>query len=175
MTAGNANPAAVHTAVIAIGSNLGRKVENCRRAVAELNSLPGSRVADISPFYRTAPVGYRDQDWFVNAAVVLETGLAPLDLLGALQAIQRRAGRTQPTVRFGPRVLDLDIIFYDDAVIETSELTVPHPRMHERRFVLQPICDMNPAIVHPVLAVRVQTLLDRIEDENQKIEPCACD
>jgi 2-amino-4-hydroxy-6-hydroxymethyldihydropteridine diphosphokinase len=175
MTAENPEAAGFHTAVIAIGSNLGRKVENCRRAIAALEALPNSRVTDTSRFYRTAPVGYRDQDWFINAAVVLETALAPLALLRALQGIQRRAGRKRQTVRFGPRILDLDIIFYDDAVIDTPELTLPHPRMHERRFVLQPICDMNPAIFHPVLGECAKTLLDRIDDELQIIEPCACD
>ena len=175
MTAENPDAAGFHTAVIAIGSNLGRKVENCRGAISALEALPNSRVVDTSRFYRTAPVGYRDQDWFINAAVVLETALEPLALLHALQEVQRRAGRKRQTVRFGPRILDLDIIFYDDAVIDTPELTLPHPRMHERRFVLQPICDMNPAIFHPVLGERVQTLLDRIDDELQIIEPCACD
>lgn len=167
--------AARHTAVIAIGSNLGRKLENCRNAIDSLERLPASRVVDTSPFYRTAPIGYEDQDWFVNAAVVLDTALAPFELLDALQEIERRAGRTRPSVRFGPRVLDLDIIFYDDAVIDTPMLTVPHPRMHERRFVLRPICDMDSAFVHPVLGQPVQTLLDRIQDENQAIEPYPCD
>jgi len=175
MTSDSRARAVFHTAVIAIGSNLGDKVENCRYAVSELHRLPNSRVVDTSPFYRTAPVGYREQDWFINAAVMLKTSLKPHELLHALQAIQRRAGRTRQAVRFGPRVLDLDIIFYDDAVIRTPELTLPHPRMHERRFVLRPICDMDSAILHPVLKLSVQTLLDRIEDETQVVEPYACD
>jgi 2-amino-4-hydroxy-6-hydroxymethyldihydropteridine diphosphokinase len=159
-----------HVAYLSIGSNLGDKRDNCRRAVDALNRTPLTTVVAESPYYKTAPVDYTDQDWFVNAVVKIETGLDPLALLQRLQNIQREAGRLRDTVRFGPRIIDLDILFYDDAVIATGALEIPHPRMHKRRFVLRPICDIDPAIVHPVLQTSVSDLLARLEDENQRVE-----
>jgi 2-amino-4-hydroxy-6-hydroxymethyldihydropteridine diphosphokinase len=99
----------------------------------------------------TQPVDYTEQDWFVNAALLIETPLSPKALLNTTQAIQNRFGRKKGGIRFGPRVLDLDIIFYDQLILHASHLTIPHPRMHKRRFVLQPICDIDPTVVHPVL------------------------
>ena len=165
MNAGN------HTAIVSVGSNMGDKLGNCRRAIAALGEIDSTRVLAVSRFYKTAPVDYLDQDWFVNAAVKIDTPLAPLELLEALHKIQRRAGRTHDLIRFGPRVIDLDIIFYDAAVIQTPELVVPHPRMHKRRFVLQPICDIDPAIVHPVIKKSVRTLLGRLAEDTQSVEP----
>ena len=159
-----------HVAYLSIGSNLGDKLDNCRRAVDALNRTPLTTVMAESPFYKTDPVDYIDQDWFVNVVVKIETGLDPFALLQRLQAIQREAGRLCDTVRFGPRIIDLDILFYDDAVIATAALEIPHPRLHKRRFVLQPICDIDPAIVHPVLQTTVSDLLARLEDENQRVE-----
>jgi 2-amino-4-hydroxy-6-hydroxymethyldihydropteridine diphosphokinase len=124
-----------------------------------------------SPFYRTAPVDYLDQDWFVNAALQLEITLAPTELLAAIQLIQRQAGRLKDPIRFGPRIIDLDIIFYDTLIINSPELVIPHPRMHKRRFVLQPICDIDPAFVHPVFQKEIQTLLRQLPDETQRVEP----
>ncbi|MFZ0134134.1 MAG: 2-amino-4-hydroxy-6-hydroxymethyldihydropteridine diphosphokinase [Desulfobacterales bacterium] len=165
----------LHTAIISIGSNLGDKLENCRQAIASLRSLGQTSVSACSRFYKTAPVDYLDQDWFVNAAVKITTRLEAFRLLQALQEIQRRAGRRGDPVRFGPRIIDLDIIFFDAAVIETPELRIPHPRMHKRRFVLQPICDIDPAIIHPVLKKDIRMLLDQLEDDAQGVEPLCCD
>ena len=159
-----------HTAFISIGSNLGDKVGNCRSAIEALSRLEATDVVDKSPFYKTAPVDYLDQDWFVNVAVKVTTGLGPLRLLEQLQEIQRRAGRVKDPIRFGPRIVDLDIIFYDDAIIETTGLVIPHPRMHKRAFVLRPICDIDPQLVHPVIQRRVQDLLNDLEDPSQGIE-----
>lgn len=159
-----------HTVFISIGSNLGDKLGNCRSAIEALSRLDGTDVLDRSPFYKTAPVDYLHQDWFVNAAVKLSTGLSALELLKRLQKIQRRAGRLGDPIRFGPRIIDLDIIFYDDAVIETKELVVPHPRMHKRAFVLRPICDIDAQLVHPVIHRRVQELLNELDDPSQGIE-----
>ncbi|MFZ0243421.1 MAG: 2-amino-4-hydroxy-6-hydroxymethyldihydropteridine diphosphokinase [Desulfobacterales bacterium] len=164
-----------HTAIISIGSNLGDKLENCRRAIESLRSVVQTQLCACSRFYKTAPVDYLDQDWFVNAAVKITTRLKASQLLAALQEIQRRAGRRGDPVRFGPRIIDLDIIFFDAAVIETPELQVPHPRLHKRRFVLQPICDIDPAIVHPVLNQDVGMLLDQLKDDAQRVEPICCD
>lgn len=165
MTANN------HSAIVSIGSNMGDKLENCRAAISGLDELEHTAVTTRSRFYRTAPVDYLDQDWFVNAAVKIDTRLTPYQLLEALQKMQRLAGRENDPIRFGPRILDLDIIFYDDLAIETPELVIPHPRMHKRRFVLQPICDIDPTIVHPVIRKDVHSLLILLTDEAQSVEP----
>jgi len=114
-------------------------------------------------------VDYKDQDWFINYAVKIETELDPFQLLERIQTIQRKAGRIHDKIRFGPRILDLDIILYDGVVIHSAQLIVPHPRMHERRFVLQPLCDIDPTIIHPVLRMEVQSLLNTLDDKTQRI------
>ena len=164
-------PEDLHTAIISIGSNIGDKLANCKQAISALDGLDGIKVTSGSPFYRTAPVDYLDQDWFVNAALQIETTLAPRELLSALQLIQRQAGRKKDPIRFGPRIIDLDIIFYDSLIINSPELVIPHPRMHKRRFVLQPICDIDPAFVHPVFQKEIQILLGQLPDETQSVEP----
>lgn len=164
-----------HTVIISIGSNLGDKLDNCRRAIDALRALAHTSVVACSRFYKTAPVDYLDQDWFVNAAVKVVTRLDAHALLDALKGIQRRAGRHDDSIRFGPRIIDLDIIFYAKTVIETPDLLIPHPRLHKRRFVLQPICDIDPAIVHPILKKDVQSLLDQLDDDAQNVEPICCD
>ena len=158
-----------HTVFISVGANLGDKVANCRFGLAQLAALEKVDQITTSPFYRTAPVDYLDQDWFVNAALRLTTTLAPLELLEGLLAIQKQAGRKEDKIRFGPRVLDLDIIFYGDRVIREPRLEIPHPRMHKRRFVLQPICDIDPAFIHPLRRQSVQALLSQLDDEQQEI------
>jgi 2-amino-4-hydroxy-6-hydroxymethyldihydropteridine diphosphokinase len=157
-----------HSVIISVGSNMGDKRANCQQGIDRLLSA-GCVLVNVSRFYRTSPVDYLDQDWFVNAAVKVETPLAPLDLLAALQAIQKQAGRTKSGIRFGPRVLDLDIIFYDQLVMKTAELEIPHPRMHKRRFVLRPICDIDPEIVHPLLNIPLKSLLKQLGDNEQEV------
>ena len=163
------NDSARHTVFISVGANLGAKMANCRYGIACLQDL--SDVADCvtPPFYRTSPVDYVDQDWFVNAALRLTTTLAPLELLDHIAVIQKQAGRKADKVRFGPRILDLDILFYDAHVIKTPRLEIPHPRMHKRRFVLQPICDIDPTFRHPVLRQPVKALLAQLGDDQQEI------
>ena len=158
-----------HTVFISVGANLGDKLSNCRFGITQLAALADVAQVVVSPFYRTAPVDYLDQDWFVNAALQLTTTLTPLELLDTISAIQKQAGRKDDMIRFGPRVLDLDIIFYADQVVREPRLEIPHPRMHKRRFVLQPICDIDPAFVHPVRRQTVQALLDQLDDEQQEI------
>jgi 2-amino-4-hydroxy-6-hydroxymethyldihydropteridine diphosphokinase len=165
----------LHTVIISIGSNLGDKLDNCRRAIDALRVLEHTTVVTCSRFYKTAPVDYLDQDWFVNAAAKVVTRLDGHALLDALQRIQQRAGRYGDAIRFGPRIIDLDIIFYDETVIDTPDLQIPHPRLHKRRFVLQPICDIDPAIVHPILKKDVRALLEHLDDDSQSVEPICCD
>ena len=162
--------APAHRAYISVGSNLGDKLAYCRHAVACLAQLDGTHVTAVSKIYRTAPVDYQDQNWFVNLALAIETVLAPDALLAALKRIQRSAGQGEKSIRFGPRRLDLDILLYGRQIIQTPLLTVPHPRMHRRRFVLKPLCEIDPGLVHPVRGESVRTLLNRLDPGEQQIE-----
>jgi 2-amino-4-hydroxy-6-hydroxymethyldihydropteridine diphosphokinase len=163
----------VHRAYISVGSNLGDSLRNCCRGIDGLCSDGAVHLVAQSPFYRTQPVDYLDQEWFVNAAVLVETALSPQELLDKTQGIQARMGRKSDAIRFGPRILDLDIIFYEDAVIHTPHLVVPHPRMHKRRFVLHPICDIDPSVVHPVLGQTVREILKQLPADDQDMMPCS--
>jgi 2-amino-4-hydroxy-6-hydroxymethyldihydropteridine diphosphokinase len=158
-----------HLVYISVGSNLGHKLENCRNGVTSLASSTDIRLIDQSPIYRTEPVDYQDQDWFVNYVVKIGCDLDPLSLLNFLKSIEQEAGRVRHPIRFGPRVLDLDIILYDDVVLDDPGLTIPHPRMHKRRFVLKPICDIDPDINHPVLQQTMFSLLENLDEEGQGI------
>jgi len=159
---------ASHMVYISVGSNLGNKLENCCQGIQSLTCCD-ARLITQSPIYQTEPVDYTDQDWFLNFVVKIETSLDPYQLLDRMQSIQRKAGRIQQPVRFGPRILDLDIIFYDNVVINSAQLMIPHPRMHKRRFVLQPLCDIDSTIIHPVLKKDVQSLLEDLDDNEQRI------
>ncbi len=154
---------------ISVGSNIGEKLENCRKGIAEIKNLDQTTLLGQSGFYRTSPVDYMDQDWFVNAAVKIRTRMSPIALLHALQKIQKKIGRKKGGIRFGPRILDLDIIFYDLLIMDTKKLVLPHPRMHKRAFVLKPICDIDQKVIHPVLQMDVKTLLDGLNDNDQEI------
>lgn len=166
---GNHKAVAFHTAYISVGSNIGRKLQNCRNGINALMCCSTCRMIDQSLIYKTEPVDYKDQDWFVNYVVKIETALDPLSLLATLQSIERDAGRAKDTVRFGPRILDLDIILYDAVVMDSRDLVIPHPRMHKRRFVLKPICDIDPHIIHPLLHRTMQSLLEDLDEKNQRI------
>jgi 2-amino-4-hydroxy-6-hydroxymethyldihydropteridine diphosphokinase len=153
------------TAAIALGSNLestvGDRAGNLRRAIEELGTV--GRVVAVSGFYDTAPVGYVEQPRFLNAAAIVDTELAAGELLAGLLAIERRMGRDRSaTVAKGPRIVDLDLILFGDAVIETVELVVPHPAMRERRFVLEPLAEIAPEMVDPVTGRTVGELLAEI-------------
>lgn len=152
-------------AAIALGSNLGSRFgtpeDNLREAVLRLGALGVVRA--VSSFYVTEPVGYLDQPMFVNAAAVLETTLEPLALLRGLMAIERAMGRDRALVPAkGPRVIDLDLLLMGDAVMQNEELVLPHPAMHERRFVLEPLAEIAPTMVHPGLGVSVAEMLRRV-------------
>jgi len=158
-----------HVAFISVGSNIGDKLQNCRKGIAALTAGERSILKGQSHFYRTEPVGYSDQDWFVNAVAEIETRSEPAVLFRELKSIEKDFGRKKEAIRFGPRLLDLDILLYDRLILETDELIIPHPRMHQRRFVLQPMCDMNPHIVHPVLKKDMQSLRDALGENEQRI------
>jgi 2-amino-4-hydroxy-6-hydroxymethyldihydropteridine diphosphokinase len=136
-------------AYIGLGGNLADPVAQLRSAVAELGRLPQTQVAACSSFYRSAPVGQADQPDFINAACCLHTALAPEALLDALLAIERVHGRVRAGARGGPRTLDLDLLMYGAEVRHAAVLTLPHPRLHERAFVLAPLAEIEPDLVVP--------------------------
>lgn len=159
-----------HTAYISVGSNIGDKWSHCLAGMSSLENSGAARIVARSSFYKTEPVDYRQQDWFVNAVFRVETMVSPLELFERLKSIEVLQGRDAKPVRFGPRILDLDIVLYDALVLDSSVLTIPHPRMHLRRFVLKPICDIAAQIMHPVLHKSMRQLLDELPHGEQKVE-----
>jgi 2-amino-4-hydroxy-6-hydroxymethyldihydropteridine diphosphokinase len=137
-----------HRAFVALGSNLSDPASQVQRAFDALAGLPGARLVARSSLYRTAPVGYADQPDFINAVALIETQLSAHDLLDALLDIEHRFGRVRE-FRNAPRVLDLDLLLYDDLMHHEHGLTVPHPRMHERGFVLAPLVEIAPDVIIP--------------------------
>jgi len=136
-------------AYIALGSNQGDRELNLLRAVAELGKLPSSKVTGLSSFYETSPVGVVSQPAFVNAVLRLSTGLSPEALFAQLLRIENEVFKRKRLIHWGPRIIDLDLLFYGSQVIVSEQLTVPHPRICERRFVLQPLHDVAPDLMHP--------------------------
>lgn len=164
-----------HTVYILAGSNIGDRLLNCQKGIAVLTRPGTSVLTDRSHAYITEPVDYKNQDWFVNFAAKIKTALTPFQLLSRLKSIQRDSGRIFDPVESGPRALDLDIIMYDDLVIDSPELTVPHPKMHKRHFVLRPICDIDQKIVHPVLKKDMLYLLNNLNNKGQRVVRYRCD
>ena len=156
-----------HLAAIALGSNLesqkyGGREANLREAIERLRRM--GEVRAVSSFYDTEPMGYVDQPRFLNGALLLETELEPLELMRGLLEIERAMGRERVgAVAKGPRVIDLDLLLYGQSVMNTAELTLPHPEMQGRRFVLEPLAEIAPEMVHPVLGVTVGEMLGRLE------------
>ena len=155
----------VEVAAIGLGSNLASELPqgregNLREAIRQVGSL--GRVKAISSFYDTAPVGVVEQPRFLNGAMLLETSRGPLELMRELLKIEQAMGRER-TVPNGPRVIDLDLLLYGMAEIDIDELTVPHPAMQERGFVLEPLSEIAPAMVHPVLGLTVGEMLGRLK------------
>jgi 2-amino-4-hydroxy-6-hydroxymethyldihydropteridine diphosphokinase len=151
-----------HTVYIGIGSNLGDKAKRCEEAIVEILKVDGHQLLAKSSLYRTRPIGYADQDWFVNGVIKIESKLPPLALLQTLKRIESQMGRRE-TFPGGPRAIDLDILFYGDMEIHGQGLEIPHPRLHERQFVLIPLAEIDSGLIHPVLRKAVRELLDGIE------------
>jgi 2-amino-4-hydroxy-6-hydroxymethyldihydropteridine diphosphokinase len=150
-------------AFVGLGSNLGDREGTLRAAVGRLRDLPETQVRGVSRFRDTEPVGYLEQPRFLNGAVELETGLGPHELLDALLGLERALGRDRSaSPPQGPRTLDLDLLLYGDQEIEEPGLQVPHPRLHERAFVLEPLAELDPALEVPGRGP-VQALLSKLE------------
>jgi 2-amino-4-hydroxy-6-hydroxymethyldihydropteridine diphosphokinase len=152
----------VTRAYVALGSNLGDREATLRAALEALAAEPGIDVVAVSRFYDTDPVGYLDQPRFLNGAAAIDTELRAAELLDRLLAVELRFGRSREAVPAqGPRTLDLDLLLYDDAEIDEPGLRIPHPHMHERRFVLEPLADLDPALEVPGKG-QVQDILARL-------------
>lgn len=165
-TAPETAPSETHSIFIALGSNLGDRIFNLNEAINHLTPLVIP--LNISPVYETPPWGYEKQPAFLNQVIHAQTALSPVELLSYLKKIEVALGR-QPTFRNGPRVIDLDILLYNQQVINTPVLTIPHPRLSERAFVLVPLADLDPELRHPVTGETVREMLGRVD--TRSIQP----
>ena len=176
---------------IGIGSNLGNPMQNCRNAINDISRISGVQLIKVSSFYITEPVDItagqyskeilpgednncdkgtkpkesscENQNWFINAVAEIRTNLAARDLLQELQTIEKEMGRKRD-VKGGPRIIDLDILFYGQDIINEDNLKVPHPGIHQRRFVLEPLCEIASFYIHPVFGISIRGLKDRLTD-----------
>lgn len=153
-----------HTAFIGVGSNLGDRYKNILAAENAINSSSNCKVVKLSKIYETEPFGYLDQDKFLNCVFEVKTLLTPLQFINSLLEIEESLKRER-IIHWGPRTIDLDILFYDDIITSFEAAVIPHPRMHERMFVLKPLCDLTPYYVHPVLNERCYRIADKLESE----------
>ncbi len=156
-------------AYIGLGSNLGDGILNCKKALDLMGHSPHTEVIEASSFYRTEPVGKKDQGWFINCVAHITTGLEPNGLLSFLLSIEKEMGRERKE-KWGPRTIDLDILFYGDTVMKEGSLIIPHPLVQERRFVLIPLVELAPDLVHPVLKKSIIQLLAICPEAGQEVK-----
>ena len=142
---------------LGIGSNIGDKEANCAEAIERLEGSDEIKILNKSSLYFTDPIGGPPQDDYLNGVLKIETQLSPLDVLNALKEIERMMGREEAE-RNAPRVIDIDILLFDEMILKCEDLTIPHPRMHERDFVLKGMLEMAPEAYHPVLGVRIEEI-----------------
>jgi len=145
-------------AFIGLGSNVGRRRKHIGRAIELLGSSPQIKVIRQASWYETEPVGVEEQHWFINSAVEVETALTPRELLRCCKEIEGEVGR-RDRGHWGPREVDLDLLLYGDLILEEEGLVLPHPGLHRRRFVLEPLCELAPELVHPQLGRSLRELL----------------
>jgi 2-amino-4-hydroxy-6-hydroxymethyldihydropteridine diphosphokinase len=155
-----------HIVFLAFGTNMGNRLANLKAAANNLT--PQMAVKNKSSIYETPPWGFTEQGEFLNQVIMAETYLAPEALLGHLKRLELALGRV-PNFKNGPRLIDIDILFYDDLMIDTHTLAIPHPRLHERAFVLVPLAEIAPDFVHPVLGKPIHELLDEVDRSDIKL------
>ncbi len=159
-------------AFVAIGSNMGERLDNCIEAARRLDAIEGIGSLTLSSAYETEPVGKRDQPDFINMVAAIDCRLSPLELLEACLAVERRMGRVRRE-RFGPRVIDLDVLLVDGEVVSDERLTLPHARLHQRRFVLAPLAEVAPGTRHPLLMKTAAELLSALPPDGQAVRKLA--
>lgn len=148
------------TVYLLLGSNLGDRANNIENALEELNKI-GIIILKKSSLYETKPWGYTEQPDFLNLAIECSTNLTPFDLLREIKKLEIKLGR-ENTIKYGPRIIDIDIILYDNLILKSDTLTIPHPLMHKREFVLKPLCEIAPYLIHPEFKVSLKELLNQI-------------
>ena len=151
-------------AYVGLGSNIGDKAGNILRALDILSQSDGIKATKVSSFYETEPIGCEDQDWFVNAVAQVEIIFSPEELLNAFKKVEQIMGRKN-TIRWGPREIDLDLLMYDQLCFESPGLVIPHPRLHERAFVLVPLAKIAPDLFHPIQKKTIAELLAELQSQ----------
>lgn len=149
---------------IGIGSNSGHALQNCQKAIENLLQKEEIQLTGVSSFYRSEPVGWENQNWFVNAVVENRTTLSAREILNILLGIEISMGRKRE-IKGGPRIIDLDLLFHGQDIINEVDLVVPHPELHKRRFVLEPLNEIASYFIHPAFGISVRGLKDRLQDE----------
>lgn len=159
--------------LIGVGSNLGDPVKNCQDAIDKLSAENELKAITCASFYRTEPVGVKNQNWFVNTVLEVKTTLPVRDLLYRIQSIEKSMGRCR-TEKGGPRTIDLDLLFYGQIIINEVDLKIPHPELHKRRFVLEPLNEIASYFIHPAFGVSIRGLKERLIDDKivEKMEKC---
>lgn len=153
---------------IGVGSNLGDKLDNCRKAIDRVGKISGCRLTSQSDFFRTSPVGVEGHGWYVNSVFSIEADITAYRLLKSLLAVEMDLGRERKK-KWDPRTIDLDILLYGQTVMDEKELTIPHPYMHLRKFVLLPMSQLIPDMVHPVLGKTIAELLGDLAEDGQVV------
>ncbi len=159
-------PSRLVAAYLGLGSNMGDALDNCRKALALIDGREGIELLRRSSFYRTEPVGVLEQEWFINVVAEISTTLSPGELLTVLQDVERSLGRERGP-RWAPRIIDLDILFYGQEIVREEGISIPHPELHKRRFVLIPMKELASCLIHPVYCISIAGLLERLPDASR--------